>query len=85
MQTNISNWGNSLGLRIPKAIAEIMGISSGSKVEVKLHNGKLIISSISKNLETMAKEIDLDSMVAQITPENKHSISEDIPMGKEMW
>ncbi len=32
MQTTIRKWGNSLGLRIPKAFAEEAGVSAGSEI-----------------------------------------------------
>ena len=43
MQTRIQKWGNSLGLRIPKAFAEEAGVEAGSEVDLSLEDGELII------------------------------------------
>jgi len=34
MRTKIRKWGNSLGLRIPKALAEEISVGEGSAVEI---------------------------------------------------
>jgi antitoxin MazE len=44
MQVNVARWGNSLGLRIPKDIAEQAGLRAGCRVEVEAANGRVIIS-----------------------------------------
>jgi antitoxin MazE len=44
MQVNVARWGNSLGLRIPKDIAEQAGLHAGSRVEIETADGRVIIS-----------------------------------------
>ena len=36
MATKIQKWGNSLGVRIPKALAEQLGLTAGTRVEVSM-------------------------------------------------
>ncbi|MDZ4759606.1 MAG: AbrB/MazE/SpoVT family DNA-binding domain-containing protein [Alphaproteobacteria bacterium] len=36
MRVKIAVWGNSLGLRVPKAVADQLGLKSGSEVEMTL-------------------------------------------------
>jgi len=43
MQVQISKWGNSLGLRIPQALAAHIGVSEGQKVEIRADGGRLIV------------------------------------------
>lgn len=43
MQVSVARWGNSLGLRIPKDIAEQAGLRAGSRVEVAAENGRVVI------------------------------------------
>ena len=43
MRTRIQKWGNSLGLRIPKACATEAGVEAGSVVEVSVENGELVV------------------------------------------
>jgi antitoxin MazE len=44
MLVQISRWGNSLGLRIPKSFAERIGVEEGSRVEVEMDDDRIIIS-----------------------------------------
>ena len=44
MQVSIARWGNSLGLRIPKDIAEQVGLCAGCRVEIEASNGQVIVS-----------------------------------------
>jgi antitoxin MazE len=44
MQVNVARWGNSLGLRIPKDIAERTGLHAGSRVEIAAENGRIVIA-----------------------------------------
>ncbi len=41
MKVKIAKWGNSLGLRLPKAAAEAAGLAEGSEVEVTVEGGEL--------------------------------------------
>jgi antitoxin MazE len=44
MQVTTSRWGNSLGIRIPKDIAERVGLSAGDSVDVEAKDGHIVIS-----------------------------------------
>jgi antitoxin MazE len=44
MQVQISRWGNSLGLRIPKDIARQARLREGARVEVEAEGDRIIIS-----------------------------------------
>lgn len=44
MQITTSRWGNSLGVRIPKDIAERVGLSAGDTVEVEAQGDQIVIS-----------------------------------------
>jgi antitoxin MazE len=44
MQVTASRWGNSLGVRIPKDIAEHVGLSPGDSVDVEARGDQIIIS-----------------------------------------
>lgn len=43
MQTQIAQYGNSLTVRIPKPFAKDLGLVKGSKVDLRMEEGKLII------------------------------------------
>lgn len=46
MDTTIQKWGNSLAVRIPKAFAEEVGLGQGSKVNIQIVNGQIVIKPI---------------------------------------
>ena len=46
MQVLISKWGNSLGLRLPQALAAHIGVVEGQKVEVRTDGPRLIIEPV---------------------------------------
>ncbi|MBC7754350.1 MAG: AbrB/MazE/SpoVT family DNA-binding domain-containing protein, partial [Moraxellaceae bacterium] len=43
MSVKIQKWGNSLGVRIPKAVIEKANLSEHSEVEVESKNGTIVI------------------------------------------
>ena len=43
MQVQVSRWGNSLGVRLPKELAQRLGIGEGSRVEVSEDRGRIVI------------------------------------------
>lgn len=53
MRTKVTKIGNSIGLIIPKKIAQPMGIEVGSEFELTLEDGKLIASPCDETTEEM--------------------------------
>jgi len=80
MRMKVQKWGDSLAVRIPKALAEAAGLEVSSEVELRVENGCL------KIYPPRAPRHTLEALVAQITPENRHE-EWDIgpPVGKEIW
>lgn len=79
MRARVSKWGNSLGVRIPKACAEEVGLAEGATVEVKVSGRNLVLAPAHR-------EYDLEELVAGITPKNRHAERDwGAPVGKETW
>ena len=77
MQTVVQKWGNSLGLRIPSLWAKDNNVKCGSKIEVIVEKGKMVI---------LPQKKSLDDMLAMVTPENIHSeVLTGNAVGKEEW
>lgn len=77
MQTVVQKWGNSLGLRIPSLWAKDNNVRSGSKIEVIVEKGKIVI---------LPQKKSLDDMLAMVMPDNIHSeVSTGNAVGKEEW
>ncbi|NGQ95739.1 AbrB/MazE/SpoVT family DNA-binding domain-containing protein [Brevibacillus sp. SYP-B805] len=73
----VQKWGNSLGIRIPKAIALKVGLEEGTEIDLDIEDGNLVIKPKSKSL---------DELLSQITPENLHDVvSTGKPKGRESW
>jgi antitoxin MazE len=43
MSTTVRKWGNSLGIRVPKGIAEQVNFHEGTEVELRTDHGALIV------------------------------------------
>ena len=48
IQTNISRWGNSQGIRLSKEIMTQMNLQENDTVGIKLYDGKMTIEKINK-------------------------------------
>jgi antitoxin MazE len=62
MQVQISKWGNSLGLRVPRSLARQAGIADGGKVNITADGNRLIIESVTH-------VVRLEDLLANMTPE----------------
>ena len=67
MLVQVAKWGNSLAIRIPAAYAKAIGACENSKAELSLEGGKLVLKPIRD-----IPHYDLDSLIDQITDENRH-------------
>jgi antitoxin MazE len=79
MDTQIQKWGNSLALRIPKALAAQGNLEQGTPVKVTVENGAVVI-------RPQRKRKNLQELLAKVTPENIHpEMDFGPPVGKEIW
>lgn len=75
----IVGWGNSPAIRIPKAILEQARIRQGDEVDIKVEEGRIALDPVKPRLT-------LETLVAGITPENRHGeLDWGPPVGKEVW
>jgi antitoxin MazE len=80
MRTKVVRWGNSLGLRIPKAIAEEVSVKEGSTVELFLEDGGLVIRLAE------SKPVVLEQLLAGVTTDNLHGeFDTGAAVGGEAW
>ncbi len=88
IDSTVTAWGNSLGIRIPKTFAEIIGIHDGAPVAMELKDGTIIISPTSTDmslLEERIKHLNLAKLVAQVNDSNRPNLIDDGPRGREIW
>ena len=85
-QLTVKKWGNSLGVRIPKNIAEIGRLKVDQKVGIEAVDGKIVITPLSQ-----VKEYSLQDLLANCPPDSLVLDDEDRawlndePVGKEVW
>lgn len=69
MKVKVAKWGNSLGLRLPKAAVEAAGLKPGAEVEVTAEGRDLRVRSLGP-----IKQYRLEDLVAEMDrlgPENE--------------
>jgi antitoxin MazE len=80
MVTKIQKWGNSLAVRIPKALAEEAGLEQGKQVNVRFEDGELRIR------KRRRKRYDLDEMLASVPDDYDEGEWDTGPaVGNEVW
>lgn len=77
--TQVARWGNSLGLRLPKSVAQEAQLGEGDSVDVSVDNGAIVI-------KLSRPRYSLEELVKRITPRNRHGESDwGAPVGHEAW
>jgi antitoxin MazE len=67
MQTRVQKWGNSLGVRIPRGLADEVGLGAGTEVSLTAKDGELVLRP------SLPSRLRLADLLAGITPENMHA------------
>jgi antitoxin MazE len=80
MKATIQKWGNSLALRIPKTVAEELGLEQRSLVELSMTRGTLVLRPAKRVRPALADLLD------KITTGNIHAEADlGPPQGREPW
>jgi antitoxin MazE len=76
MQMTIKKWGNSLATRIPKTVAESIGLHFNQEVDIEAVDGRIVITpskTIEYNLDDLLRQCKLKKMA--LTQEDKAELS----------
>ena len=80
MTTKVQKWGNSLGVRLPKEIADKFRLRVGSSVAVKASPTGIYIKPTQKETRGLAE------LVKAISPNNRHTATDwGSDVGNEIW
>ncbi len=80
MKVAVQKWGNSLAVRIPKAIAIESNIRQGTEVNLALEQGRVVLIPVETS------EYTLEGLLAQVTKDNLHeAVDTGPPQGREVW
>ena len=87
MQTTVVKWGNSHGIRLPKAFLKSINIVENDSVNVTLDKKKIIIQKIEperrKTLKQRLFEFYGKDFENIVEPQNEYDWGN--PVGKEVW
>jgi antitoxin MazE len=80
MKTQLAKWGNSVAVRIPKALADAVEFRPGDTLEMTVEDSDTLQIRKKKGVPKLRQ------LVRAITPENRHAESDwGAPSGKELW
>jgi antitoxin MazE len=80
VESSVSKWGNSLAVRIPRAFAEDLEIREGSRVEMVLESGRIVVRPMRRG------RLRLEELLEGISSENLHAETDTGPaVGRETW
>ena len=75
----VGMWGNSLGVRLPQAITQQLGLEQGSRVTISTEDNKII-------LVPARPKYSLDQLLEGATPQMQHNeLDWGEPVGAEDW
>jgi antitoxin MazE len=67
MTTVVAKWGNSLAIRLPKALAEQVNLKEGTDITFSVSGNSIVITPQQR------KKYTLDELLEGMTPDNFHS------------
>ena len=80
MKATIQKWGNSLALRIPKAVAAELGLERDSLVDLTMTKRRLVV------VPSVRPRKPLSVMLAEVSAANLHGEADlGAPIGREVW
>jgi len=79
IELQIGKWGNSLGIRLPRHISEILHLRPKDRVSCAIENGKLVLMPIHP-----VKKYTLKELLSKVK-ESGEEISWGKPEGEEVW
>ncbi|MFH1124148.1 MAG: AbrB/MazE/SpoVT family DNA-binding domain-containing protein [Pseudomonadota bacterium] len=79
IELQIGKWGNSLGIRLPKHVLEVLQLREKDKVSCEIEDGKLILDPVRP-----VRKYSLDELLARVE-EPGEEISWGKKEGEEAW
>jgi antitoxin MazE len=78
MTIKVQQWGNSLGVRIPRKIANSLHLVSGTEVEVTVNENAIVIKNNYSELDRLLQDISQSNI-------HKEEFVEEDRQGNEVW
>ncbi len=83
MKAQISTWGNSLAVRVPKAAVEALNLKAGQTLEVTVEGGGLVLTPDTKARPRYTLEELLEGMRPEDQPEFEDwgpAVGDELPL-----
>jgi|HubBroStandDraft_2_1064218.scaffolds.fasta_scaffold400067_3 antitoxin MazE len=78
-RARVVKWGNSKAIRLPRQALQQAHLQEGDELTIRVEKGRIA-------LESPAREITLEKLVAAITPRNRHGEQDwGKAVGNETW
>jgi antitoxin MazE len=75
----VAQWGNSLGVRLPQAIAQEIGLKAGTIISITTEGDKIVLSPAKP-------QYTLQELLKEVSPEQQHEeIDWGESQGEEVW
>ena len=79
MRVAVQKWGNSLAVRIPRALAQAVHLERGGHVDLGVEDGRLVAVPV-------RRRYSLEELLASVEDEQLHGeVDWGAPVGKEAW
>ncbi len=80
MTGTVQKWGNSMAVRLPKALVREADLARGERVKIEVKGRQIVVTPLSKPV------YQLEDLVRKITKKNRHpAIDAGAPRGQEVW
>lgn len=80
MKTKAQKWGNSLAVRLPRPVAQQVGIKPDDQLEIQVSKGRVVLTPAA------VPEYRLGELLKKVTKKNIHRETDwGKPRGKEIW
>ena len=77
MRTSLSKWGNSLAVRVPRDVAESVGLREGAALEMTVEADSIVLRP---------RRYDIGDLVSAIKAREAPTLElDDGPRGTEAW
>ncbi|OGQ77500.1 MAG: hypothetical protein A2289_15045 [Deltaproteobacteria bacterium RIFOXYA12_FULL_58_15] len=79
MRTQVSKWGNSLAVRLPRTVTKEIGLRDGEPVELSLEGKRIVIAP-------QRRRYRLGDLLRRVNADNIHdAVETGEAVGKEVW
>lgn len=80
MAVTLHRWGNSIGLRVPRPMLAQLGLTAGSRVDIRIEGSRLVMEPV------RPKRLSMSELLEGFAPDDRpDEIDWGEPVGREVW